>query len=499
MKKTYKVLCALGALLIGTMSASAITKTWSETDFKNAISGGVMSITGNHIAIGMAAKTAADGTIAYNNPTVGAARLECGGMKTGEQNFILYWSCNAGSTMKVSKVTINACSVGGATGGRAAYATLGANGKRTDIRYSSTLNFTDVTNTDSADLSIDTINIKHERIKFDDSHPLLIKKITLEYSLIPDAPVLGDLKETSVDVTIDEANPNYVDLAGLFSAQDHYGDYLAYECSEENGIIDNGKFYATAAGVYHVKAYVAALKNCHDQSEKSEEEFTITVNRIDPTLEVLKADSAISVTVNEDNIYSVAMLDMLNYVGDGLAFEVIEGEAANLVLADSAVYALMAGDYTIAISSVESARYNASAEAVNIYIHATAAQSQIETVLEESNILVVDSMIENVFVFADTLGMQIIVEPEGVIAYDATANTLTAIAKGEATLTLSQPEIPGVIEAYEAVYTFIVMDDTPTALFNIKHAGKVSKMMNNGKLVIIRDGKVHNALGARIR
>lgn len=484
MKKTYKVLCAL---LIGTMSANAITKTWSGNGL-NSVQDGAFITTGNHIGFSI---TPDQGSIVFDKGLMSSSnKLILGQIQNGNLSFGLSWECNVGSTMKVTKISASVlmenstatdkCKIG--------------EGKVVDLNgFYSTVSYTNADGIESG------VKLTLDRSGASKKMGLWMNSITLEYSLIPDAPVLGEMKETSVDVTIDEANPNYVDLAGLFSAQDHYGDYLAYECGEENGIIDNGKFYATAAGVYHVKAYVAALKNCHDQSEKSEEEFTITVNRIDPTLEVLKADSAISVTVNEDNIYSVAMLDMLNYVGDGLAFEVTEGEAANLVLADSAVYALMAGDYTIAISSVESARYNASAEAVYINIHATAAQSQIETVLSESNILAIDSMIENVFVFADTLGMQIIVEPEGVIAYDATANTLTAIAKGEATLTLSQPEIPGVIEAYEAVYTFIVMDDTPTALFNIKHAGKVSKMLNNGKLVIIRDGKVHNALGVRIR
>ncbi len=677
MKKSYKVLCALGALLMGTASANAITTTWEGAQL-NHVSADKQSLTmqGHHFSLTFAVASGEENALSYSN-----SALVIGAWQNGQKNYTLSWSNPQGATLSVSKVTISAESYGGIVGGRAAKAKLGANGAEVDIRNMIKI-YTNVINANAADLAAGELPFYVNRSNFDDTPNTTVNKFQMEYSLVPFAPVLGDVKSAELDVTIDPEQPITLNLNEYFSAFGDFQDSISYVIASDNSAtIADSLFFATDTGTYIVKAYIAAKENCHNASENSSEALTIVVNRIAPTLEVVKADSTISVslpedtiysinmldmlnyagdglafavaegeaanlviadsvvyatkagdyvlaiasvegphylaskepvmvnlhvnvlenqifvaidtldtlnvtleqdstvriaysainldaaiyveqltgeliarynadstitalqqsgeatfriyqnqdehfaaaeaivtvtvgriaptlevvkadstisaTVNEDNIYSIAILDMLNYAGDGLAFAVAEGEAANLVIADSVVYATKAGDYVLAIASVEGPRYMASEEPVMVNIHVTEAATQVETTLEDSTKLNLNDVLYDVFTLTDTLGMQFIVEPAGVIAYDPITNTLSAIAAGEATLKLYQPAIEGKVGEINQTYAFEISD--PSALPMVRQANNARKVLHKGGLMIINAGKCYNALGARIR
>ncbi len=278
------------------MSANAITKTWSGSSLNNIDeTTGVVTLAGNHISLSITPMTEGEKfTYESNN-------LHTDKWTTGNRSYTIQWSSNEGCTLKVTGLSVSMCTYGTwfFKQDKFGYAKLGANDS---VEVTTNFfTFTKVSDTISADLMAQMVPMELSRIgNFSDANPFVIRSISLEYTLVPDAPVLGDTKETSVDVTTDETNPNYVDLVGFFSAEDHYGEYLAYECSEDNAVIEDGMFYATVAGTYHVKAYVAALDNCHDESERSAEEFVITVNPEEPTalINLKKENKAIKVMHN---------------------------------------------------------------------------------------------------------------------------------------------------------------------------------------------------------
>ncbi len=452
MKKIVKSLCVLGALVLS-VTVSANKATWSATSL-NSISSNSFVTTFNHGSFTLAPAQGSP-AISYEKPLFGDGKLKIGEWRTGTYHYTLSWSCNEGSTVKVTKITLSMNTYGGTTGGRSAMTKLGANGEEKDIHDMIGI-YVDVTS-NSADLNGNSIDLSVNRTGFDDTRAVYIKSITFEYTITPDAPVLGDTKTAEVDVTIDGEDPNTVALAGLFSAKDHYGESLKYEAVPAgNAVISNDAFYALAAGEYKVFAYVDALKDCHEKSAASADSLVITVNRVAATLEV--RDSAeVSATVNEGNKHMVDMMEHIYFKGDALSFEIFGENASEATIApDSMFYARKAGEYKVAIKSVESPRYLASEEADTLVINVTMAEVKMETELKEDNEMVIEDEIEDLFNLADTLGMTITIEPQGVIEYDAENNTLSAIGAGEATLTLHQDAVPGVVAGLDTTFNFAV-------------------------------------------
>ena len=112
-----------------------------------------------------------------------------------------------------------------------------------------------------------------------------IRKIAITYTITPTGkPSTTEVVEATIDVTVDEANKQTVDLSQFFNMPEGVPADFAFGYELSGGAVDGNNFYATSAGTYTAKARIAAKADCHEQSDLSEGAVTITVNRLNQTL-----------------------------------------------------------------------------------------------------------------------------------------------------------------------------------------------------------------------
>jgi len=132
------------------------------------------------------------------------------------------------------------------------------------------------------------ITLKNEDTK---SRSFYMNNIVITYEVTPINPTV---KNDNVKVTVDTKNPTLLDLSTCATFGDLIHATLSYAVTSSNSAtahISEGKFYATAAGTYTVKATVDAENNCHNSSNAS---FSINVEKIDA--QILSAPTATPIT-----------------------------------------------------------------------------------------------------------------------------------------------------------------------------------------------------------
>ena len=275
-------------------------------------------------------------------------------LKNGNtQTFDVTWGSNAGSSISVSKITF--AMVGYGTGSQ-------VKAKFNDNDYTNIGNLAEGTR----DVSITnpssglTLTVYCSASVARD---IRIKKITVEYTITPDAPEVNPTTRT-VNVTLpsNTSSPTTVNYSSCFSTSDatDYTPMLQYAFASNpnnKGVLNNGNFYATEAGTYTVYAYIAAKNDCHVQSANSSN-LTITVNRLNPT--ITYRDTTIDVSVNSTDDKIALNLDncRTSYTGNSNTFTYTKtsGDAAGVV-SENTFYATKIGDYTIKATANKTGQY----------------------------------------------------------------------------------------------------------------------------------------------
>ena len=362
-----------------------------------------------------------------------------------DKSYTLSWTVNTACTINVTNVSLKArTSMEG-------YITL--NGTKSNNLYHASNQTTISTGTiskgNSGTISIVTSNNK----SWIGAKPnFFIYQISITYTITPDAPVASPTSAT-VDVTLDANNPQEVNLSSYFSStalssDSHFGS-LSYTTSS-GGTISNGKFYATSAGTYTVKAYLAAQDNCHNRSSDSNA-LTITVNR--RTGSIIAKNGPFSMTAKNTMDLSSCISSSL---GTGtISYEVTSSNKNSAVISGSNFTPSASGTYTIKATKAQDSQYSTANTTFNV------TANKIQNTLNVSNqSLKVEET--NVGYTTNTKNSDATVQYEisdenytnesqnngtGVISYDTKTNTITALNAGTATLRIYQDANA----AYEAV------------------------------------------------
>lgn len=125
-----------------------------------------------------------------------------------------------------------------------------------------------------------------------------------------------------------------------------------YTCSNSVVTINDNLFSATKAGNYTVSVSVA--QTCY--YAKKDGSFTITVNRLDPTLTA--TDGEVNVSIDGINSSSLNLADKISYNGNGtLSYKVVSANKNDATISGSSFSATECGDYTVRAVSTQTDQY----------------------------------------------------------------------------------------------------------------------------------------------
>lgn len=362
-----------------------------------------------------------------------------------DTSYTLSWTVNSGCTVNVTNVSMQArTSMNG---------WIYVNGTQSENLYHASNKKTVQTGTvsygNTGQVSFQTSN----NTGFLGAKPnFFIYSITITYTITPDAPVASPTTAT-VDVTLDTNNPQKVNLSSYFSStalssDSHFGS-LSYTTSN-GGTISNGNFYATSAGSYTVKAYLAAQDNCHNRSSDSNA-LTITVNR--RTGSIIAKEGPFSMTAKNTMDLSSCISSSL---GTGaISYEVTSSNKTSAEISGSNFTPSASGTYTIKATKAQDSQYSTANTTFNVTVN------KIQNTLTVSDrALKVDGTAVGYTVNTKNsdASLQYEISGEsytnesqnkgtGVISYDPATNTITALNAGSATLRIYQ----AANAAYEAV------------------------------------------------
>jgi len=494
MKKIYKSMCVMCALVLGTMSLMANSVTYSGeylgkggNDGQIIDSNFVYPAAGNHLSNFKIHHT--DGqTITYRSSEFATAYthvLSLGKVQNGTLTFEITWEEQPNYKVKMTKISVEALMEN--SGFSTDQLSIG-NGEAKELNAAT---YQTVSCENTEDGIANGVQMKLVRSDANNARYLWIRKIILEFKVYP---TLVSADPQPIKVTMDAANPNTIDLANYIYTDEHLAEGSApvYSCEDKTNVVLNGSVaYAVAGGEYNIIVFRGNVQDCH---EAVADTMKLQVERFDPTLEVLIADTALFTTVNPENQHAADLTSMYSYTaGDGeISYAVTAGEVSEASIEDALFSAKTAGKYTVTIASAQTAFYNAASVTVDFDVQ------DFFATLEDTTDMVYNDVLATGFQFADTLGMQFIVEPAGVITFNQETMEVTAIGDGTAKLTISQEAVPGQCAAINKEYVFNVTG-TPAALAETAEKAQVKKMLINGQLVIVRDDKLFNAQGAEIR
>ncbi len=498
MKKFTKSLCVFAALLFGavSMNVSANVATLKNQDLAT-IEDGVFTGHMNHARFLL--KGVGENPNAIKNAKAGSAFqwdvtiLDLGEADKVVKNYTMTFIPNADCNIRVKKVTFVA-KMYNAIPSVDCWLSIN-NGKQTKI---GSLNInSDIAGytTVSANVADGQLEIPFTMYRTDASAantPLLIKQIDVEYDIIPNAPAMIGSEQT-IPVTLDPADPQTFNVVSSFQNRDsHYT--IKYVASEGGELLNGTDFFAQKAGVYSVYAYVDSLintkddsKSCHKASPYSNP-LMVTVERANPTL-VLKEEHLDTVEVTIDPAQPI-YFDIYNtieeYVGDGLAYEVIAGDKSTGHCVDSAFYATALGEYTIRISSLEGDQYESAYK--DIVVTVKQAVPVFDSNFDAAALMVGDT-INNAFRFSSIIPASmrtslsvLSLDPinngvDSVVKIDPMTNSVIAVNAGKAHFIVEQDATPLVhaafIEYYFTVSKYenkfvIIMDEDTTNMAHMR-------------------------------
>lgn len=296
-----------------------------------------------------------------------------------------------------------------------------------------------------------------------------INQISITYTITPDAPVANPTTET-VSVTLDTNNPQEVNLSSYFSStalssDSHFGS-LSYTTSG-GGTISNGKFYATSAGTYTVKAYLAAQDNCHNRSSDSNA-LTITVNR--RTGSIVAKNGPFSMTAK--NTMDLSSCISSSSGTGAISYEVTSSNKNSAVISGSNFTPSASGTYTIKATKAQDSQYATANTTFNVTVNkiqntltvSDRALKVDETTAGYANKNNLDTEIQptiNNVVYYDEAHNQ----GTGVISYNKSENKITALNAGTAELRIYQ-EATDAYEGFDKTVTVTVTKHDQTISWN---------------------------------
>lgn len=271
--------------------------------------------------------------------------------KSNTSTFNISWGANSGSSIKITNIT---------------FAMLGyGTGSQVKAKFNNN-SYTNIGNLagGTTDVSIDNPSSGLTLTVFCSANiarGIRIKKITITYTITPNAPGVVSSTET-VNVTLDANNltqnsPQTVSLDSHFSFADHYGESKNYSITtnpNDGGVISGSTFYATKAGIYKVKAGISAKDGCHAASAQSGE-LTITVNRLTPTLTY--GNGAVDVSLNSTDKTTLDLSTLKTaYSGNGtISYSIKSGTGGNI--SGNTFYATQTGNFVITATASQTDQY----------------------------------------------------------------------------------------------------------------------------------------------
>ena len=387
-------------------------------------------------------------------------------------SYRLSWSVNTACTINVTSVTMETRS------SLKAFITL--NGTRSGNLYGTShqsLSTGSISKGGSENVSIVT--------EGRDAANIFVRKMTITYTITPDAPTVSPTTE-SVSVTLDENDPQEINLSSYFSstaltADSHFGS-LSYNNS--GGTISDGKFYATSAGTYTVKAYLAAQNSCHEKSSDSNA-LTITVNR--RTGSIIAKNGPFSMTAKNTMDLSSCISSSL---GTGtISYEVTSSNKNSAVISGSNFTPSASGTYTIKATKAQDSQYATANTTFDITVNkiqntltvSNQALKVRETTAGYANKNNLDTEIQstiNNVVYYDEAHNQ----GTGVISYDESENIITALNAGTAKLRIHQ-EATDAYEGFDETVTVEVTKYDQTISWNNESAINTSPKVDDTQSV----------------
>ncbi len=375
--KIFTLFTLLFLLVFGGWSSLAWGNSVSSANSSEDVIDGKIVMSGNHATFTFTASGKAISNAGWPTYTYELGSIEHG--KTRECTFT--WEPNEGCSIKVTKIEFG---VRGYTSNALRTGEMKAvfNGTTKDIG-SIVTNYTTFSETNNKGFSSGIkLTLKNTCgghglfSKSYDKYDYYIGDISITYTITPNAPTI---KETTATINVSLSDENKLDMTTLIGVSD-VTDFMpvSFESNSYNdplNISNSGAytftgnyFYATKAGVYtFTKPYVAAKNNCHTASSKANGSVTITVNRLDPTLNMdngtvgVTQDPAHPVTLD---LSSLKLSSSTSGIGAFDKFEVVGADAstgaraAGVTISGSTFYSVVGGNYTVRATTKQTNQYN---------------------------------------------------------------------------------------------------------------------------------------------
>jgi len=305
MKKIYKSMCVICALVLGSMSLMANHNDysgqylgyksggkWTGAKIENGI--WCYEAAGNHLE--NLTITPLSGTeISYS---LGAINM--GSLKSGEMAFAITWEDSQYYRVKMTKISVMGAILGSLSNTDSCRigegSAVGVQGEYHTVYYE---------NQDGIEKGVKLTFSRDAAIAM----YCWIKEIHIDFEVYP---LINIVEPQAIDVTLDETKPVTCDLTQCASFMqdghmDVVGTTLTYSCDNANvKITEDNKAYATAAGEYMIKVTQSGYtsdasdpkKTCHAENVDS---FKLVVNRV---------ENAVVVAYGEEQAYDTLAIEL---------------------------------------------------------------------------------------------------------------------------------------------------------------------------------------------
>ena len=306
----------------------------------------------------------------------------------------------------------------------------------------------------------------------------------------------ANVRKLNPVITWEDIELVYGDQAALEATVDIDELALNYALVDETDVIriEEGKIFATKAGTAQVKAFTEETIR-YNAAEKT---ITVTVNKAPQT--ILWAQELTELEISKDLQLAATATSELEVV-----FESSDPEIA-YIGEGNVLYALAEGEVTITAKQAGNDNYEA-AEPIEKKLAITKLAQEIVWGIEGDTIKIAVNA-EHLLMVTATSGLEVELEssdPEVVAVLGSSYGeeteflgfVLQALAEGEATITASQPGNE-IFAAAEQSLKIVVVLSEPTGLENLNETQLTVKLIRNGQVFILRDGKLYNIQGMRV-
>ena len=356
-------LVAILLLVLGGWNSEVWGNTASSKNSSDDVQGGKIVMGGNHATFTFESKDSH--SISYAGGVTTAYQL--GQLDhNSSRTFKFTWSTNSGCGIKVTNISFGTRAY---SAKEEMYATFNGESKKINNVVGSNTSFSASNSnglSNGIELTIENRCTGHSKLfggtSYHDDVEFYLEDISITFTITPEAPGLSKTTET-VNVTLpaNTANPTTVGYK-VFTTKDHFGSYWNYAFSSNpnnKGVMSGDNFYATEAGTYKIHAKINAENNCHTESAWSND-FTITVNRLDPTLTYDNGSVDVSVNSTTDKVTLDLNSLKTAYTGNGtISYAFTEGKNnTNGSISGNTFYATEAKTYYITATSSQTGQYN---------------------------------------------------------------------------------------------------------------------------------------------